>query len=1112
MTPLRLILVVLAWAVLHAGGAFAQAPATSATAAPTAASLKGRLEALPSRRLPEAEQAAAKQALEQALGQLTVAEEAERELQELRKLLDAAPAEIAQSRRELKRLEASPERADAVDPAVGLAALQQEFDGRIARREELQRALGEANSLIIGAQTRPDRAQSEIQAKQSRAIEVGDALRSDRESGRPLTPERRDLLAAELLALEASVALKRQQLAGGEQLRQLGQARRDLLLQRIARQEREIQTLREAISALRREKSEQTVAEVSDEVRRGAAAGQDGILARETEINRRLSEFLLRSTDRLNDITQRNLQARQQLDALLQAEKTLEEQISVLQGSLLLTRVLYEQQQALPTLRLDPQLADRIADLRLYQFEINRQREQLADPAAYVERLLAQAPAESLTEAQRRDLQALLETRAMLLDRLNQELGALVNESFGLQLNQRQLKDIADRMRSTLNEQMFWVPSNRPVDLEWLAALPARTERQIASIRWGAITSDLLAGLQVRPLLSILSLALVGAVVAGRRAIRRRLAVIHLEVAEARGSGQWQTPKAVLLELVLSLPVALLLSIGGAALIADGRGFNPDFGAALLQMALAWLVFDTTGRVLAPGGIAELHFQWSLPSLSVMHRRLRWLGWVVMVLAAVATFAERQPAALAEDAVGFLVVLACLAAMTWLLGSLIVGEQIGQRSIWRAMANLVLGLMPLALIVIACLGYYYTALKLTGRLIETLYLLIGWGLLHRMTERALTVAARNLAAKRESRRRVAAAAKGEDSAEATVDEAPVRDIAQVNQQSMRLMRMALLGVLGFGLYLVWADLVTVFSYLENVTLYEYGSGTGDKMVMVPINLRDLLLAVAIVAGTVALARNLPGLLEVLVLSRLPLAQGSAYAITTLVSYVIAGVGVVATLSTLGLSWDKLQWLVAALSVGLGFGLQEIFANFISGLIILFERPARIGDVVTIGNLSGTVSRIQIRATTITDFDRKEIIVPNKTFVTDQLVNWTLTDTITRVTITLGVAYGSDLELVRRLLLQIARANPRVLAEPAPLVVFQSFGASTLDHELRVHVRELVDRVAVVDEINRRIDQVFREHGIEIAFGQVDVHIRSFAGPEALLQRLPGAAPEGGKPQ
>ena len=170
------------------------------------------------------------------------------------------------------------------------------------------------------------------------------------------------------------------------------------------------------------------------------------------------------------------------------------------------------------------------------------------------------------------------------------------------------------------------------------------------------------------------------------------------------------------------------------------------------------------------------------------------------------------------------------------------------------------------------------------------------------------------------------------------------------------------------------------------------------------------------------------------LSRLNLAQGSAYAATTLLSYAIAAIGFVATLSTLGVSWDKLQWLVAALSLGIGFGMQEIFANFISGLIILFERPVRIGDTVTIGALSGTVSRIQIRATTITDFDRKEIIVPNKTFVTDQLINWSLTDTVTRVVINLGLAYETDLPLARKLIMQAVEDNARVLREPAAAAV------------------------------------------------------------------------------
>src|SRR5690606_17302136 len=138
-----------------------------------------------------------------------------------------------------------------------------------------------------------------------------------------------------------------------------------------------------------------------------------------------------------------------------------------------------------------------------------------------------------------------------------------------------------------------------------------------------------------------------------------------------------------------------------------------------------------------------------------------------------------------------------------------------------------------------------------------------------------------------------------------------------------------LGGFGVAWCWVWADLLTVFTYLNQITLYQYTSGSGETATLVPLSLGDLIGAIVIVMLTVVLARNLPGLLEVLVLSRLRLAQGSAYATTALLSYLIVGLGSVVTLSTLGVSWDKLQWLVAALSVGIGFGMQEIFANFIS---------------------------------------------------------------------------------------------------------------------------------------------------------------------------------------
>jgi len=278
-----------------------------------------------------------------------------------------------------------------------------------------------------------------------------------------------------------------------------------------------------------------------------------------------------------------------------------------------------------------------------------------------------------------------------------------------------------------------------------------------------------------------------------------------------------------------------------------------------------------------------------------------------------------------------------------------------------------------------------------------------------------------------------------------------------------------------------------------------------------VTLGNLLLGFLAVIVAYVLTRNLPGLLEVVVLSRLQLRQGTSYAITTILTYSITVIGAVTALGSLGVSWDKLQWLVAALSGGLGFGLQEIFANFVSGLIILFERPVRIGDTVTIGTFSGTVSRIRIRATTIIDFDRKEVIIPNKAFVTERLINWSLSDTVTRVLIKIGVAYGSDLEKVKEILLQAAHENTRVMSDPAPLVFFLNFGASTLDHELRIYVRELGDRSYTVDELNRSIDKLCRENDINIAFNQLEVYLHNQSGSEIQevkrTLRQPGDEPD-----
>jgi potassium efflux system protein len=183
-------------------------------------------------------------------------------------------------------------------------------------------------------------------------------------------------------------------------------------------------------------------------------------------------------------------------------------------------------------------------------------------------------------------------------------------------------------------------------------------------------------------------------------------------------------------------------------------------------------------------------------------------------------------------------------------------------------------------------------------------------------------------------------------------------------------------------------------------------------------------------------------------------------------------------------------LVAGATVGLGFGLQEIFANFVSGLIVLFEQPIRVGDIVTIGDVTGVVSKIRMRATTVTNWDRQEFIVPNREFITGRLLNWTLSSTVNRVVITAGVAYGSDPDRVKEILLEIANEHPVVLSDPEPSVTFEQFGDSTLNIVLRCYLPTMDGRLATIHELNTAVHERLNEAGIEFAFPTRELYFKN----------------------
>ena len=219
-------------------------------------------------------------------------------------------------------------------------------------------------------------------------------------------------------------------------------------------------------------------------------------------------------------------------------------------------------------------------------------------------------------------------------------------------------------------------------------------------------------------------------------------------------------------------------------------------------------------------------------------------------------------------------------------------------------------------------------------------------------------------------------------------------------------------------------------------------------------------------------------------------EGVQHALDRLLHYAVVALGAFVALDNLGVSITALAGVGAILAVGIGFSLQNIAQNFVSGLILLLERPVKKGDFVEVGDVRGTVRDIRARATVVTTLDNVDIIVPNGQFITEAVTNETYGDKRVRVRITVGVAYGSDTARVRDALLRIAEARPDVLPEPPPQVLFKDFGESSLDFELLTWLSDPRDENVVASEMRFAIDQAFRAEGIEIPFPQRDLHLRS----------------------
>ena len=512
--------------------------------------------------------------------------------------------------------------------------------------------------------------------------------------------------------------------------------------------------------------------------------------------------------------------------------------------------------------------------------------------------------------------------------------------------------------------------------------------------------------------------------------------------------------------------------------------------SGLSSIVLPLLFAGALSRAMMKDGLARKHLGWSHMFSRALRATLVTILYLVLPLRLTYVALETFKDGMWHDSLGratfLLAMVAFAVGLYWTQLRLkkwfaeIETEPPWYQS-FRSLFLYLLPAAPIALGIMAALGYYFTAEELSRRAILSVLSLVSIALAGGLLSRLLLIAQFGIKIRELKRNE-----DGQISSEEAID------IGEITGQLNQLIRAtSLVGVVLVG-WQIWGAVLPAIGYLGTVELWpgipnEIGGFTPV------ISLRELLMAIGFLVLAFILSTNLPGLLEVTLLDRMRLDRGGRYAVAFVVRYLVLVIGIYFACRLVGFSWDRVQWLAAGLTVGLGFGLQEIFANLVSGIIILIERPVRVGDVVTVGGTTGTVTKMALRATTILDHDYRELIVPNKKFITEDVMNWTLSDHKSRLVVKVGVAYGSDTTLVQNTLMSVAARHPLVVRDPEPRAAFCGFGGSSLDFELRVVIPTRDMFFKVTHELHMAIDEAFRQKGIEIAFPQQDINIKNLEG-------------------
>ncbi len=1062
----------------------------------TTAEVEARLEALASdTALEDSAKDGLRTKYQQALEALKEAESFTANAKEFRQAINAAPAEAEKSRAALEEMPTA-EAAETADPSQATEEVQKQVDSKRAALNDLNEQLAGAKRSLSRIKQRPLEISERLPQAQRELSDTEEKLKSSDFAEQTSSPGReadRAVLLAQQARLQSEIEMLKQEQASLAAREDRQEAQTELLARQVENADATLKSLEALL--LERLAGEATRAEA---LARNApqSVPEDDEEAQELakEVQALAKEFETVVEAQKSVATVRDAVTKQQ-DSLRAEYEDLQGQLESGGAGAEMVQVLFDLERRIIEAQEDVLEAElpALGKTRLDALDIESKLREQPEVEARFE------------DHDSKAVSQLVAARAELLEKLSVQYASLTRSVAAFDGETRQYLARLEAVRDEISEQLFWMRSSPPVSIKTITDLPGGLRWSFSAEHARELWSAARRAAVRMPVRATAVLLTVVVLLLLRPWIVRRLTRAGERTRRISTDLYSHTIEALVWTVLLAIPVPLTIGLIGWALAQFGNAsaWLQDLALGLRTCAAVALAATFFASVLRPGGLGDEHFGWNATVVARLRRaiRLTALIYIPALVFSSSHFVFRDAPDFLDSVgrVAFFVAHAWTALVLWqllsgprgilaILGETHPGGLAGRtRYLWNTLALV----CPLSLIVLAAMGYLITAMELSLGLVLTASIVGAGAVLYGLTLRWFVIRERRLALdeaieRRRARQEATQSADDHEQAGEVVsvdrDEEDELDLDSIGVQTRALLRLLFgLGVAG-AILLIWPEIVPLVDMLEAVQIPLAG---GPTLLAV-----GQALVVAVV--TLIVVHNLPGLLELAVLRAISIEAGTRYAVIMLCKYAVVAVGFLAVCSVLRVDWAQFGWIAAALSVGLGFGLQEVVANFVCGVVLLFERPIRVGDVVTVDNTTGTVTRIRMRATTITNWDRQEYVVPNKELITGKILNWTLSASINRLKIPVGVAYGTDTETARQILLDVAADHPMVIDDPPPLATFDEFADSSLNLTLYAYLENIDRRLSTITELHTEIDKRFAAAGITIPFPQRDLHIQNAA--------------------